>query len=324
MGRRKAGRLAKLPPRGPVLKGGWWRRGVRRVGAVLSWDGWVKLGAIATALGVVAGLIFTALSVNSASRQYALAQRTDITNRYAKAIEQIGNASVDVRLGGIYALERIAGDSGADSSTVYSVLTAFIRTHSPVGPNCSDTKGSKPSADVQAALTVIGRRQAGGDWLDLSETCLVGAVLDGEFENLSLTGANLSWAVPGSHSDPTFTNIALAHAHLDHAVFKGAKFTYVTAWGVTVRETVFDHVSFSRSSLAGVDLAGTNLWDVSFDIVDFHGVKFYDGRGEAPLTFVLGLRMSNVVYDESTQWAGWEHPESSGKWKCLKDWTCFR
>ena len=45
----------------------------------------------------------------------------------ARAIEQLGNAdSIDVHLGGIYSLERIAKDSPDDRVTVFEVLCAFV------------------------------------------------------------------------------------------------------------------------------------------------------------------------------------------------------
>ena len=37
-----------------------------------------------------------------------------ITDRYTKAIDQLGSEKLDVRIGGIYALERIARDSARD------------------------------------------------------------------------------------------------------------------------------------------------------------------------------------------------------------------
>ena len=53
-----------------------------------------------------------------------------MTDRFTKAIEQLGSDKLDVRIGGIYALERIARDSAKDHPTVMEVLTAFIREHS--------------------------------------------------------------------------------------------------------------------------------------------------------------------------------------------------
>ena len=53
-----------------------------------------------------------------------------MTDRYTKAVEQLGSDKLDVRIGGIYALERIARDSARDHPAVMEVLTAFIREHS--------------------------------------------------------------------------------------------------------------------------------------------------------------------------------------------------
>jgi hypothetical protein len=40
------------------------------------------------------------------------------SDRYTKAIEQLGSDKLDLHLGGIHALERIAVDSKRDRSTV--------------------------------------------------------------------------------------------------------------------------------------------------------------------------------------------------------------
>jgi hypothetical protein len=56
-----------------------------------------------------------------------VAEQGQLTERYTKAIEQLGSDKLDVRLGGIYALERIAADSERDHPTVVEVLSAFVR-----------------------------------------------------------------------------------------------------------------------------------------------------------------------------------------------------
>ena len=45
------------------------------------------------------------------ARTFELTERGHLTDRYAKAIEQLGDDKLDVRLGGIYALEQLATDS---------------------------------------------------------------------------------------------------------------------------------------------------------------------------------------------------------------------
>jgi hypothetical protein len=56
------------------------------------------------------------------TRTYRLTQQGQITDRYSKAVEQLGDDKLDVRLGGIYALERIAIDSRRDHPTIVAVL----------------------------------------------------------------------------------------------------------------------------------------------------------------------------------------------------------
>jgi hypothetical protein len=48
-----------------------------------------------------------------------------IADLYSRAIEQLGSDKLDVRIGGIYAVERLARDSAADHPTVIEVLTAL-------------------------------------------------------------------------------------------------------------------------------------------------------------------------------------------------------
>src|ERR1700730_10769165 len=60
-----------------------------------------------------------------------------ITDRFTKAIDQLGatddkgNSRLELRLGGIYALERIARVSEKDHWPIMEVLTTYVRVHAP-------------------------------------------------------------------------------------------------------------------------------------------------------------------------------------------------
>ena len=87
-----------------------------------------------------------------------------------------------IRLGGIYALERIAKDSETDHGPIMEVLTAYVREKAPRKENHKPQADEKPPTDIQAILTVIRRRETTGenrgtDRLDLRKTHLVGASL---------------------------------------------------------------------------------------------------------------------------------------------------
>ena len=89
-----------------------------------------RLLTLGAGLFAAGALVFTARNFTLSRRTFELTEQGQVTDRYTKAIEQLGSDKLDVRIGGIYALERIARDSARDHPTVMEVLTAFIREHS--------------------------------------------------------------------------------------------------------------------------------------------------------------------------------------------------
>ena len=168
-------------------------------------------------------LLFTA-------RNFTLSREGQVTDRYTKAIEQLGSDKLDVRIGGIYALERVARDSAKDLPTIMEVLTAFIRKHSqepwPVDGNGAQQGEKKTRPDVQAAVTVAGRRDAKRDILpiDLADANLTDANLSGvdltdaALTDAALTDANLTRAALTdanlTRADPSTARTSLARASL--------------------------------------------------------------------------------------------------------------
>lgn len=114
-----------------------------------------RLLTLSAGLVALAALVYTA-------RTFNLSWQGQVTDRYTKAIDQLGSDKLDVCIGGIYALERIARDSSRDHSTVMEVLAAFIREHSHEPwqpPRPADWRRGPelgPRPDIQAAVTVIG------------------------------------------------------------------------------------------------------------------------------------------------------------------------
>lgn len=104
------------------------------------------LVAFLVAVGAAGTLWFTAWT-------YALNREGHVTDRYTKAVGQLGDASSPVRIGGVYALERIGNDSSKDRTTIIYVLGAFIRERSKE----TRARQDDPAEDVKAALRVAGR-----------------------------------------------------------------------------------------------------------------------------------------------------------------------
>jgi hypothetical protein len=77
------------------------------------------------------------------SRSYDAAQQR-ITELYSKAVEQLGHEKAPVRLGGFYALERLAQDNVEQRQTVVDVVCAYLRM-----PFSSDAHAGTPTSDSE-------------------------------------------------------------------------------------------------------------------------------------------------------------------------------
>jgi hypothetical protein len=119
--------------------------------------------AVRTQLLTLAAGVFVAGALWFTAQNYRLSRQGQVTDRYTKAVEQLGSGMLDVRIGAIYALERIARDSAGDHPTVMEVLAAFVREHSHEQWPQADKSAYPTRPDVHAALTVIGRRNTRRD-----------------------------------------------------------------------------------------------------------------------------------------------------------------
>jgi uncharacterized protein YjbI with pentapeptide repeats len=212
-------------------------------------------GGVVLALGAA----FTAVT-------YGLNRQGQITERFTRAIDQLGHAELDVRLGGIYALERIARDSAADRGPIVEVLTAFIRTHAPWPPARPDKAPQRliPRTDVQAALTVLGRRHRYSGPVQHIELVRKPEHVEEYYarfprlnlDALDLRGADLHLA----HLDRADFN----RAHLECAELTGARlencgFTHAHLEGATLRVARLREAHFQEAYLAGAVLDSATL-----------------------------------------------------------------
>ncbi len=162
------------------------------------------VGVIGTAtVGIVGFFIARSTNKSTIEAAHADVRRTldatrggQITDLYSRAIDQLGSEQLHVRIGGIYAMERVAQDSEEDHPIVMEVLTAFIREYShehwpKTGP------GRWTRADIQAAIAVVGRRDVERDIhrIDLYNVILIKADLTGaNLRDATLRAANLTGA----------------------------------------------------------------------------------------------------------------------------------
>jgi hypothetical protein len=220
---------------------------------------------------LVAGLAGLAAlgSLAMATRTYRLTQQGQITERYTKAIDQLGSNKLETRLGGIYALERIAVDSERDHRTVVEVLGAFAREQGgqPTPPNDGDAaRSERVATDVEAAVTVLGRLpdrfflrpRANLASVYLAQANLLGAnLLGADLRWADLSGADLSWAkLPGAK----LLGAKLLGADLLRADLSGADLRRADLSGADLRRADLDHVE-----LEGAVCSAATHWPDGFD-----------------------------------------------------------
>jgi uncharacterized protein YjbI with pentapeptide repeats len=229
-----------------------------------------------------------------------------ITERFTRSIEQLGNKEETIRIGGIYALERIANDSPRDGWTIMEVLSSFIRGKQ--GIKKQDTS-QLPTirTDAQAALTVIDRRQIDLEnerqYLDLSftnltEANLVDAKLDrvrlnnavlikadlrganlnlANLSNANLNGANLTKAQLDRANliQANLCNTNLSSANLNEANLNKADLTDAVLDGAILTNTSLGNTNLSSAILIGANLRGATLSKANLSKADLSGADLY-------------------------------------------------
>jgi hypothetical protein len=210
----------------------------------------VTLAQILGGAVVLGGLYFTWQNLR-------VSEEGQITERFTRAIDQLGNEKLQIRLGAIFALERIAKDSPSDLRTpILEILAAYVRERdpwkevgkAPVGdihhawPKENDVYScirQYPSAvqnlyerapDIQSIMTIIGKRPR-------EELAREGKLID--LSGTDLRGADLNY-------------LNLSYLDLSVADLEGACLEF--------------------SDLYGSDLTGTNLRFAMMDGLDLSGV----------------------------------------------------
>lgn len=255
--------------------------------------------------------------IRAVERQVPVAQEGQITERFTRAIEQLGSDKMEIRLGGIYALERIANDSDKDYWAIMETLTAYVRERAawrePLTVSQEQVSGEgstshilkpeiKPATDIQAILTVLGRRKyrldrGESERLDLANTDLRGA---------NLVGAHLEWFY--------FEEAHLEGAVLEYAYLDWATFAETHLQGAFLSEAHLENANIEEAHLEGAALMGAHLEDASLAGAHLEGASLFGSYLErtelsgthlegANLDYASGLtkeQLAKAITDEKT------------------------
>ncbi|WP_445631276.1 pentapeptide repeat-containing protein [Nostoc sp. DSM 114167] len=225
-----------------------------------------------------------------------------IAERFMGAIAQLGHEKVETRTGAIYALERVAQDFPQEHWTIMEILTAFVRENAPIqhvkgeqqkpeyqGAIYSSRRRSGPRptpqfeqnlheefpkirTDIQAALTVIGRRNLLEDpkdqKLDLRNTDIRQAdLLKTNLQQADLRGADLSGA---DLRGADLSGCDLSGAKLIRSILYETKLLKASLYGANLC-----WANLNRTNLSGANLRSANLSGASLRAANLQGANLY-------------------------------------------------
>jgi uncharacterized protein YjbI with pentapeptide repeats len=241
-----------------------------------------------------------------------ISREVQITESFTRAIEQLGNEKIEVRLGGIYALERISAQYQKDHWRMIEILTSFVRINSPVKDEDlttieEDQPQNKVKIDTQAVLTIIGRRNYAffmGEsrlinlsGLNLQEAFLNGANLGGVyFCKSNLKGANCLLA---DLHDSDFESANASGAYFNGAYLKNSDFKGANLEGAHFEGANLKGAKFEGANLKGANFEGANLKEANLKEANLEGANLKWARNLSCNQLCKAQTLHNTILDKN-------------------------
>jgi uncharacterized protein YjbI with pentapeptide repeats len=240
-------------------------------------------------LGGAAVLVGAGFAYVQFTQQQRDAHDLLISNQVAKGFELLGHknrSEARLRLGGIYALEGVMNTSEQYHQPVLETLCAFVRDETRTK---ADDDKAEPTTEIQAALTVIGRRKSGLGKVDLggvhipkadlADASLSGAWLrDANLRDAYLGGADLSGTML---MDANLYGAQLYGTDLSEAFLYNADLTGVELYGYIGRH------AFRSANLRAAELVNAKLFDAHLDHANLTDAKMSD-------TYLVGAELDSA------------------------------
>ena len=240
------------------------------------------------------GVFFTWRRVAAAEKTVRVSEEGQVTERFTRAVDQLSDENNIVkRLGAIYALERISRNSPDDHWTIMELLTAFVRQYAPYHKAKPPAEDYTIHQDIQAILTVIGRRDEARrrtepHRLDLHGTNLQRANLtDANLQGAFLSGANLQ-------------GTSLHDANLQDARLVGANLQRANLTDANLQRASLNHANLQgayliRANLQGAYLHNANLQDASLDVANLQDAFLVDANLQGANLIRANLQDANLI-----------------------------
>ncbi|NJR62937.1 MAG: pentapeptide repeat-containing protein [Cyanobacteria bacterium CRU_2_1] len=195
------------------------------------------------------------------------------------SLTKLGCTQVSVRIGGIYALARIAHDSAKDHWMIMEVLTAFVRDRRGLAGAGFSTQPKKFDKDVQSAVSVIGRRNVSQDPDD--------TVLYLNYNDLR--------GVVFSDTDYSYTQFH--GSDLREVNFNRCKLQSTRFWKSNLAESRFRDADLSDADLVEADLRGADLQNCSLRGADLRKANLEGVKGLTVDQVQSANNWKEAIYD---------------------------
>ncbi len=230
---------------------------------------------------IIIGLFFT-------GQELSLSREAQISERFTTAINQIGSSSLEIRLGGIYALESIAKHSPEIALPTVDVFTAFIREHAPIEEDLGRIKDKK---DVEAAMNVVCCRG-----IDIAEFAIDLRGVDlrrKTFLHPHLNKANFNHSIL---SEASFINAELEDAQFMEASLIRTKLVAANLENANLFNALMKEVNLSNANLRAADLRGGVLVRANLNGADLRGADLREANLSGANLIGTKLQGANLKY----------------------------
>ncbi len=271
------------------------------------------LGIVASG-GAMAALLLAIRRQRLAEASHALAVKTQnhveidaaarrVTELYASAVEQLANSQAAIRLGALYALERLAHENPSQRATIVEVLCAYLRMPSIPGDHI--------------ALNASAETGKGGVTEELLVRGAAGQILVRHLRPYAFTEAGDRKPNPSfwQDIDLNLSGATLYEWNMASCVVRRATFQRASFHG----QTLFTHAKFRQEAqFSGARFSGTAdfsystfrrlaefddivfMDDVDFQKAIFHDTAWFTGATFHRASFIAASFRTDAWFSGST------------------------
>jgi Pentapeptide repeats (8 copies) len=326
-------------------------RFTRALATAFYWQGWKTVGAVATSVVAIGTAVVAIGTFDVSQKTLRLSQQTldantrqQASDRFGKAIEHLGSDNIDVRLGGIFALDKLAWDTPSEHPDVYNVLTSFVRGHAVVGKDaCADSSPpgvvpsspapASPAPSSMAALTSLAPSPVAAvassaptspastgprPKEDIQTVIYLVGRRNRQYDSMNesidfshacLRGASFLAETVADYSDVNMNSSDLRSANLglaklENAYLMGATLDDALIISAKLHGARLTYAHMWRAGLSGADLRGAHVANADLRSANLCNADLSDAD-------LSGANLADVVYDSTTIWPrGFQPPPS--------------